>query len=248
MSTSVYEDKIDRVSVYIDSKNRASGTNENFVVTLSEPVERVKNIDVVSIEIPFTFYVVNSSTNTLAFTVGATPYTITVTPGNYDVITFTQLLQQLMVAAVAGFSVSYSSSSYKLTFSNASSFELKYSTSTIAPIIGLTADSGAGTSFTCQATINLSGPNYVFVKSTVLVQPKVRKPFAESKEDTILYKSQIPTGPGSTLLEKNLFPVPIRYGTRQRIQTFDLSLTDPDGTVLDLNGQRWSMTLVLSVL
>lgn len=248
MSSLILEDKVERVAVNIDSKDRISGTNENFEIKLSKSIERVKNIDIVSVEVPWTFYVLNSTNNVLSFTVGATPHSITVSPGNYDAITFVQLIQQLMNATASGFSVAWSSTNYKITFSNASSFNIIYSTSTISSLIGLTADSGATTSFTCQGVINLSGPNYIYIKSTVLVQPKVRLPFVSSDESTTLYKVQVSTGPGTTLIEKNLFPIPIRYGTRQTIQQFDLRLTDSDGVTLDLNGQRWSMTIIFSVV
>jgi hypothetical protein len=237
--------KNERVSIFIDSKDKTSGSTENFEIKLEKKIDRVLSVEIVSVEIPYSFYTINSSNNIFKFTDNTpTIYTVTITPGNYDAITFASTLQTAMNLLMAGFTVSYSITTYKLSFSNASQFNILYSTSTIAEPIGLTADSTLTTSFTCQGTINLSGPNYIVIESTALSNPRVTKAFLSSAPSSAIYKMVVSTGPGTTLIEKNVFLNPISFGARQGIQTIDLVLKDPNGTVLDLNGQRWSMTIV----
>lgn len=251
MSIPYSDDKVERVAVHIDSADRTSGSNENFEIKLSNEVTRVKSVEVVSVEIPFTFYTLNSSNNVFKFTDNTpTTYTVTLSPGNYDGATFASALQTAMNLLMAGFTVTYGYTTFKLTWANASQFNILISGSTMASTIGVTSASGLTTSFTSQGTINLSGPNYILIKSDKLVKPKRTPPYLHSAQANVLYKVVVSTGPGSTLIEKNSYsnPNPIMYGTRQRIQVIDLQLIDPNGNVLDLNGQRWSMTILLDIV
>jgi len=242
------DSKIERVNVNIDSKDRTSGTNENFIITLSPKLTRVVACDVVSVEVPFSYYTVNTSNNVLKFTNAVpTTFTATVTPGNYDGITFAGQLQTLMNAQMAGFTVTYNVASYTLTFANASQFNILLSGSTIAPVIGISADSGLTTSYTTQIALNLSGPNFLMILSSRIVNLKKYKPYFHSGTSTCLYKLQINDGPGTIICDKNVFPNSVNFGVRNDIDQIDLNLVDPDGNTVDLNGQRWSITLVFYI-
>lgn len=236
---------VEKLSIYIDSKDRATGTNENFEIKLASRVSRVQSIEIVSVEIPFTFYIINATNNNIRFNNGTTTYNAAIPAGNYDAVTFAGTIQTAMNAAMAGFTVTYSVPTYKLTFANATPFQVTLTGTTCAAIIGVTADSTLSTAFTGQSSINLSGPNYVFIRSTKLMRGKTNRSLFAGNPSDILYKMVVSTGPGTTLIDKNLYPNnPVTYGTRQVIDDFDLTLIDPDGNVLDLNGQRWSITLV----
>ena len=238
-------DKTESITLYIDSKSRTSGTNENFTVTLNRTLTKIKQVELVETEIPFSFYAINANNNNIRFVSGVTTYNAIVTPGNYTTDDFITELQSKMNAQLAGFTITYNTITYKLTFANATSFSLSLTGSTIANIIGLSADSTNGNSFTCQNTINLSGPNYLLIRSSVLTKPKIVRPFLNSTQDDILYKLQVNVAPGNLIPEKNMYTNLIKYGVRQSITTIDFSLLDPQTNVINLNGQPWSMTIRL---
>src|SRR5687767_12512127 len=70
------------IDIHINSNDRTSGTNENFSTNLFLPINNIKNIKIKSIEIPLTYYIVNSSNNTINFTLGGSNNAILI-PGNY---------------------------------------------------------------------------------------------------------------------------------------------------------------------
>jgi len=241
-------DRTERVTHIIDSTNRSSGTNENFTITLTEPLIRVKKVEVVTVEIPYTFYVVNTNNNIVDFeNAGGTPLQATLDQGNYSGTSFAAHLVAKLDALYAGWTILYSSNTYKIRFQHTGNFELK-SSGTASALLGLVGDSGVTTDFTAPGISNLSGPNYVLIRSDTLTRPMKNRPLLGVADSDVLYKMTIQTGPGTTLIEKNVFPNPYVYPVRQTLTTIDFQLQDPDGNLLDLNGQRWSLTLVFDIL
>ena len=149
-------DRTERVVHILDSKDRTTGTNENFTITLTERLTRVQKAEVVSIEVPFSFYVITSTNNVLNFedNVSAS-HQITIDEGNYSGVSLVSELTTKMDALYAGWSISYSNNTYKITFTHSTDFKLILAGSTLAPIIGLLSDSTVGTSFTCQGILCL---------------------------------------------------------------------------------------------
>jgi len=135
-------DKTERVVHHINSFYRTTGVSENFTLTLDKPIFRVSKVDVVSIEIPYSFYVVNVNNNVFDFEDGiGTPYQITIPVGNYDGTTFATQLTTSMDAVYAGWTINYNNSVYKLEFEHTGDFKLlsieESSTSTASPLIGV---------------------------------------------------------------------------------------------------------------
>lgn len=235
----------ERVPLYINSAQRSTGTNENFTITLANPVARVIKCEVVSAEVTYSFYTINSTNNQLVFSVGGTPYTATVTPGNYNITDFMTALTAAMNAQFAGFTMVYNRNIYKLTISNASAFQLVFAGSTLATSIGLSANTAIATAVTPQNIINISGPKSLLIRSNRLTRPKIIRPFLNQNQQNILYKIPITGGPGDILVEKNVYSSPITYGIRQTVSDIDLQLVDENDQTIDLNGQTWSCTIVL---
>lgn len=240
----------ERVALFFDSGNRTSGTISNYKITLNSPIDRVTGTEIISAEIPYTFYTINSSNNTLLFSDGTNRYTYVMPTGNYSVQNFSDTITSGMdtqFAAnniAAGFSAVFSQISYEYTLKHKTqNFQLFYQGSTLASVIGLTADSTLGTSFTMQQVINLSGPNYLLIWSDVLVKQKRTPSYLNGAQANILYKVPISVNPGDIIIEKNLYTNMLEYTTPQKLTTIDLRLTDPKGTPVDLNGQNWSITL-----
>jgi hypothetical protein len=240
---------IEKVVLYIDSSYRNTGVAENFTINLANQVQRVIYVELVSAEVPYTFYVVNNMNNTLVWSVGATPHKCTVAPGNYDTTDLLAALQAAMNAQSTGFTLTYNQDTYKMTFANAAAFTIDLTnasgTSTINPVIGLTAQTTLGTSTTMLGVVNIGGPKYLLIKSVALTQPKITKPFLNTMQADVLYKVSVAGSPGDVLIEKNVYTNFLKYGVRQTLKTLDFQLIDDQGNQLDLNFQNWSLTVNL---
>lgn len=239
------ETREDRIWLYFDSNQRTAGTNEDYTVTLTNSINRVRRIRITDVQIPFTFYAINANNNQLDFNDNtATLQSAIIPPGNYTADELVLEIQTEMNALFAGFTVSYDSKTLKYTWVNASNFEMLIS-GTMAPFLGILADSGVTNNFVGQGAIDIGGPNYLFIKSNKLVRPKIYKPIDNVVNDNILYKVPLATGPGTVVSDKNIeTSFALKYGANQIIDTIDFKLEDPDGNTVDLNGVNWSMTLI----
>lgn len=184
--------------------------------------------------------------NTLIFKdTGSVTRTVIITTGNYDGTSFATAIQNGMNAFMAGFTVSFDAHTYKISFANAAAFQIIFAGSTLSPQIGLTADSAVTTIFKSQNAAQLSGPNYLMIRSSALANPKIIRSFFNSVQDSVFYKVSASSGPGTILVEKNLYSNPLKYGVRQTIQNLDFQLVDPTGAIFPLNGLNWSLTVDL---
>lgn len=250
--TSVSSSNIERVVLYINSSQRTSGTRENFVIDLGSTIQKVQQAEVISLEIPYTFYGLTTNNNTIVWTDNATnTYSATVPPGNYGATSFATALQTAMNTAMAGFTVTYNREFLKFNFQNTTAFRLDLTntagTTTMASKIGLTSATALATNVTPAGVIDLAGTRYIFVKSIRLTRPKITRPFNGNVQDDILYKMTVDGSPGDILKEKNAYSNLLKYGVRQSIRTLDLQLVDSEGTQLDLGGLDWSITVNLIV-
>lgn len=244
-----FRDNTERIPHFFDSSTRdlTSNSNEDLTVTLDEKLSRVKKVVVQSIEIPYSYYVVNTNNNTLQFNDNAvTTQTVTIPIGNYTGTQFASELQTQMDTKYAGFTVTYSLTTYKLTFSHAGNFELLFA-STISELIGLQADSGVTTNFTCPGISDLSGPNYLLIRSDTLTRPMRRKPLENKAASNVFAKVPVISGPGSVINVRTIVPVSYDFAVRQTLSTIDFKLVDPSGNVVDLNGLRWSISLIYDI-
>lgn len=230
--------------VHIDSDNRLSSStsNEDFKVALPISIEKIHRIIPISVEIPLTFYNVNSSTNVITVT-NATPttFTVTLTQGNYTGSSLaTEIQTQLNAQAFAGFTVTYSSTTSKFTIANATSFNLIYATTTASEKIGLTADSGLVTSWTGTNIANLLGYRYLYIQCQELSikEEDITESFTGKN---IFMKVPISGSLGSlmTYTPNQTIIIEINENT---VRNLSLKLVDESFNVISLNGIPWSMT------
>lgn len=130
--------------------------------------ENDDTIEYVTLQMPYVVmsnsnYIVNQYNNTLAITAGGNNYVYTLTQGNYTAQTFTTLLLSLLPA---GFTLAYSLTTNKFTFTYTSAFSLN-SGSTCDYIIGFSGTEtaslvGAVYKLICSRSYNfLPIPRYV---------------------------------------------------------------------------------------
>lgn len=156
--------------IYLNSKYAnvfINGTKKTdllfyFTTPVVRPLGMVMNMRVINATIPLNFGNVTSSVNTLVMVKGGVTSTYTVPVGNYNALTFTSALTSLLTAD--GYTVTYSTTTNKLTFSNATSFYVK-STSTCMALLGFASgsDTSAGTSLTSSYGCDLSGDNVLYI-------------------------------------------------------------------------------------
>jgi hypothetical protein len=241
----------DRIWVYVDSNQRTSGTNENFSITLNNPISRVRRVRITDVQIPRTFYTITTNNNQLNFNTGVPAvHSVFMDPGNYSPGELATEMETKMNAAYAGYTVVYNPNTLKYNWSTVAMASFKILASgTISPFIGITADTLDQFTNDSQGAIDIGGPNYFFIKSDQLVRPKIYKPVDNIITDNILYKVPIPTGDsGSVITDKNIeTDFALKYGIHQTFETIDFKLEDPDGNTVDLNQVNWSFTLVLEL-
>jgi hypothetical protein len=245
------------VLVYINSKDRTYGTNEEFTTVFESPITGVTQGEIISIEIPYTFYTVNHTNNVLVVNLNndLNDYVVTIPSGSYGISMFTQVLQGLLENDVdPDFLVLYNRQTFKITITNANrAFRFKGEGTTMADLVGLIigenfpADGSTVNTALMPKTINLAGTKYVFIKSVRLVRPNVYRPYSNSERDDILYKLSVTGNPGEVMVDKVNLPDLFKYGVRQSIGEMDFKLVDEYGDVLDLNNQPWSLTVKLTV-
>lgn len=155
------EDRKERVSVHISSDDRASGTHENFMVALIEPLTRVHSVDVVSVEFPYSYYIIHESNGIIDIRLdNGTELQIVLTVGKYNTLTeFVSMLQTVFTNIGSPFVVEIvdNKAVIKNSFNNFSILAKSPSKS----IFGIDSDSMLGPELTLQIdfTQEIYGPN-----------------------------------------------------------------------------------------
>ncbi len=246
----------ERVRCVINSRNRLNPLTEDsndFTVSLNSSLSRITEIDIERVEIPYSFYAINSTNNVLTFNSGAN--SITITPGNYTATTLiTELTTQLNIA-FAGQSpaVTFSSLTYKLTISKSSAFNVdSYTdipTSTASYALGFHVSSATSTSITADSAINIAGPNYILISSEYLTSGIQHKTlFSDSTYQSVFWAVPVSCSPGDTIIENPLIPIRLNAQTTVlSTDVIDIQLYDDRYNLLDLNGLDWAMQLVFIV-
>lgn len=233
--------------VYINSAQRSNGVPENFSVTLAKPLKSARSVLVKSVEIPFTYYVVTTSTNTLVFNGGGVK-TVTIAVGNYSGNTLATAIQTAMNAtAFTGTTVVYNDITNKLVFTNLSAFLLVLAGTTMAEIIGLSANTLLATSTSPQNIVNIAGTNQLYIISNIL-QGAQNIPLVNSSILSCLHRVVVDVGPTQFISDKvmaagaNVY----KFSGQNDIYEITFQLVDEDFNQIDLNGANWNIELHIS--
>lgn len=234
-----------------DRLNPLTETSSDFTFSFNDKVTRIVDIYVDSVQIPYSFYAINSNNNVLTFNNGVN--SITITPGNYTATTLSTEIETRMAVVFAGQSpnVTFSNITFKLTISKSAPFIVDayddVPASTAATLLGFKESSASGTSVTGDSAINLAGPNYLLIKSSFLTKAIHHKTlYKDNSYQEVLFMAPVNVSPGDVIsLEPEL---PIRLSHKIEIDTtdiIDVSIYDEFDNLLDLNGLDWAMQLIL---
>lgn len=221
-----------------------TSTSGNFRYSINKNIPGVTALVLKYIQIPFTFYTINSVNNRLTFNGGAVTATIPV--GNYTAQTITSALTTAINTAFGdtATTVLYNDLSFKLTITRGTPFIVDSvrdrPLSTAASSLGFYVSSVNSVTATGDSAINISGPNYININSNFLMRPA---------------RNQVSVANGIGGYNGTLFTVPnmvapgefmyfetdykIEYGYKYDIKTtdiIDITVRDEFNNILDLNG------------
>lgn len=183
------------VELELDSKDGAQTNAADTALDwptffLTRPLQDIIGIKVLSAEIPFSFYVFNSSNNTftLAESGSGGTATVTIPVGNYTSSSLATAFGTALTTASASlgaktYTVAYSTLTQKFTITSTAAagttFTLTFGTSTdpgnTNPRFYLGFPAGSTTSTTTPALVSpnipqISGPNYIYLNSDAMGQ------------------------------------------------------------------------------
>jgi hypothetical protein len=241
----------ERIRVIINSANRVDPVDlsNNFTYTLDKAVERVSQIEVVSVQIPFSYYAINDSNNKLTVNAG----TATLTNGNYTSATLPAMLKTALDALGPVHTVTYSAITGRLRISQVAGFTVIVGGANDAgPTLGFPATTAPPeANVTSRATANWTGPNYLVIKSAVLTRYNATPPATAVglANDTILHTVPVNANAGSVIIDTpGSGSSLITLNAPDTFETLiDFRLEDDQGNLLDLNGADWSMQLLMHV-
>lgn len=243
--------------INFDTQDRSGGTVQAPVFAISA-TNRIKQIQIVEVDIPFTWYIFDNTNNFIDFVepMNGPETFILIPPGNYTIDEMITLLTDLLNTASPNgytYEVAVNVNSYKITISSTGIFNLLWATgahSTTNPYkqLGFNLVNLVGnTAYTGQNLYNMSGDNYIYVKcnqvlgfdnaitnSNTAIDSKIvsRVPVNCNSGETIAYRPAAPITTQLLFNDNNNFTV-----------TLEFSLTGRNNKPLDLNGHNWSFIL-----
>lgn len=243
--------KSETVQIFLNSKTADKyydGYTSNCLFNLPPlifPRAKAMYASVQSASIPYSFYNVDGFNDTLIYSVaGGSNQVITIPQGNYNTTTLRNYLSLVMT----GFTITYSSLNNTFTFTHLSSdFSFKAS-STCMEILGFEEDiAHNSTSKVLMSTcsINLFTIRNIYIQSSNLMLTNVNN--ATPNNSNILCSIPLTSGQFSVVNYFNINNVKSRIDGVRNFTSLQISLTDQDGDILDLNGCHFSLTLQIDI-
>lgn len=144
--------------IKVSSAARSTGTPSSFTIHLTNKLHGRYRL--AQAYVPNTAYNITASTATLGFYEDAADKSCSITPGYYTATNIAPAIKAALDAASGGyntFTVTVSTITGKMTIAAGNAFSIVYSTSTIADLLGFTADSATATSVTADYALALQG-------------------------------------------------------------------------------------------
>lgn len=253
-------------SVYVASASRTSGTAENFTITtIPSFTNNPISAKILNACIPNTWYNITAGGGDLIFSDSVpTQYTATITPGYYTGATLASALQTAMnaVGSPDSFTVAYSTTTYKMTFSTSGASMILDFTATpnLAKQLGFVSGVvyGPATPIVSVNTVNLVIFTEIFICSDLVqgsdngVIPWIaptppswgvfaRIPIRSCFGEILDYRAA-PELPYFSVVQSNFAKTVEPNNNINRSMSFSLKF--PDNTDVILNGYDWSMEIL----
>lgn len=227
-----------------------SDVNFKFIGLLQDDadVEEV-TIQIQNAQIPLSFYNINIYTNILNITYNATPYTLTLTRGNYNSTTLiSEILAKLTAISITDITITISSITGIITFTRAGGLNFTInSTGTLNKTLGFDPTvtyTSVGGILVAPFPLNLLG----ILKLKIVSYEIQTGNFDSSVDGTLNVLATIPIEAGSfgLILYDNISNTQaiIRNPT---LDGFDLKIYGDDNNLVNFNNIGWNITLLLSI-
>ena len=235
------------IQIFLNSKTAnkyLGGFTSNCVFNLPQfIIPRVKNmyVSVQSATVPYSFYNVDYFNDKFVYNVnGGANITINIPQGNYNTTT----LRNYLLSVMTGFTITYSTLNNQFTFTH-STYDFSFKPlSTCMEILGFDEiDTYTSTSrvLTSVNSINLFTIRNIYIQSNNLILNNINN--STPNNCTILCSIPLTTGQFSVINYNNANNVRSRIDNIRNFAQLQISLTDQDGDILDLNGCHFSLTL-----
>jgi hypothetical protein len=247
--------------LYVNSKDRDTGTSDNFTVNLPTSLSFTQ-MYIKSVILPISYYNIPASANTfnLQLVTSGSFNTYTIPAGNYTIGSLVVAMNTAMTGSLV--TVTANTAMNTITFSNAGQLTIQATTSAqfqLLQILGFASNdtdpaeadlpytySGARptTTLTSFNVVNLGGPQYLNIKSDGLADATpVPSSYTTSGSENSIF-AQIPTNTGFSIVAW-LNQSDLRFNIDNSIifQTLDFRLEGPWNIPVDLNGIDWSFVI-----
>jgi hypothetical protein len=227
-----------------------SDVNFQFIGLLQDDadIEEI-TVQVQNAQIPISFYNINVYNNILNITYNATPYTLTLTRGNYNSTTLiSEIIAKLALIAITDITIATSSTTGIITFTRAGGLNFTINSTgtlnkTLGFEIGITYTSVGGI-LSAPFPLNLLGLLKLKIASYELQTGN----YDSSVDGTLNILATIPIEAGSfgLILYDNISNTQslIRNPT---LDGFDLKIYGDDNNLVNFNNVGWNITLLLSI-
>lgn len=206
-------------------------------------------ISVQNAQIPSSFYNVNVYNNILQITYNATPYTLTLTRGNYNSTTLiNEIIAKLALQAITDITIAISSTTGILTFTRAGALNFTIdSTGTLNKVLGF----AVGTSYTSVGGILLAPfpLNLLGLLKLKLASYEIQtRNYDSSVQSNLNILATIPIESGNfgLILYDNISNTQSIINN-PTLDGFDLQIYGDDNNLVNFNGIGWNITLLLAI-
>jgi hypothetical protein len=241
---------LDSIQIHLNSKyadkyvNNSVSDCEFNLPMIEIPAQHYIYISVQNATIPYTWYNIDSTNNTLIYHVNGVYYALQITQGNYNA---NQLASFLAKNMSGNFTVSYDIITNKFTFTNPNNFVIN-STSTCLGILGFPQDELYSTSIlkslTSYTMVNLLNKSAIYIQSNLLTGNINNNSKAEG---TILTSIPINCPPYSLITYNNFNGFKSNLYSNN-ISFIKIKIVDENHTLMNLNGCYWNITLQLDIV
>lgn len=239
---------IKRQIYYINSRNRLSGSDSDFLYKIEQPAgSEFNRVVVLNVSIPKSYYMIQSGQNTFTLDENGTEYTITLDIGNYTRSSFKSRLQTLLNATGAyTYTISIPSTAnadtgkYTFNVTDNGGIQPKFIfTSYVFEQMGFNQNSTntfSGDTLESTNVINLQ------LESTLLIHSDI----ASSGLDNVLQQVYSQDEATFSHIIFNDYDIEAyKKNITNRTNTYRFWLTNEDNNKMELNGLNWNMTLLL---
>lgn len=248
---------------YISSKQRDTGTSDNFSIRVFPNISLIKQtnlfkITVINATLPFSFSQVNDTNNIFYISYNSVTYPVQIPNGNYNIKQLNSVITAGIISSVLSntgdtivVTITYDLTTGKNTFvynSGPVANLTLFAGSTISKMLGITTNiilSVGGPGIVGNQKFDVNPILSVFIRSENLNQSNnIESILEKSIQSDILAEIQLDTNPGAyiTWTNSSMLGVFINNKVIDRVQLY---LSSTDDYILSLNNLDWSLLLLI---